>query len=134
VRRDVYLLTVERHSNVRCFLRRDRKCDHNPSPLGKSCGRYLLLHAGRKEFADRAGQLSGRAKAAERIGFGQQSANQIIREAFGYFGGGQSAVRIEPADAPVQGSEDGARGESRIARHELAGAGACGATTGAFAV
>src|SRR6266850_2552443 len=123
--RDVYLLAVQRHSNVRCFLRCDRKCDHSPSPLGKSRGRYLLLHAGRKEFADRAGQLSGRARAAERIGFGQQSANQIIREAFGDFGGSHSAVGIEPANAPVQGSEDGARGERRITRHELSGAGAC---------
>src|SRR5882762_5098841 len=68
--RDVYLLTVERHSNVRRFLRRDRKRDHVPSPLGKSCGRYMLFHAVRKEFADRAGQLPGRARAAERIGCG----------------------------------------------------------------
>jgi len=85
--RDVYLLTVQRHSNVRCFLRRDRKCDHVASPLGESCGRYLLLHAVRKEFADLAGQLSDRAGAAERIGFGQQSANQILRESFGDFRG-----------------------------------------------
>src|SRR6266850_1413395 len=124
-KRDVYLLTVQRHSNVRCFLRRDRKCDHVPSPLGKSCGGYLLLHAGREEFADRAGQLSDRARAAESIGFGQQSTNQILREAFGDFSGSQSAIRVEPANAPVQGSKDRARGESWIAGHELAGAGAC---------
>src|SRR6266850_4664255 len=123
-KRDVYLLTVQRHSNVRCFLRRDRKCDHVPSPLGKSCGGYLLLHAGREEFADRAGQLSDRARAAESIGFGQQSTSQILREPFGDFSGSQSAIRVEPANAPVQGSKDRARGESWIAGHELAGAGA----------
>src|SRR5882724_8682961 len=92
--RDVYLLTVERHSNVRCFLRRDRKRNHVRSPLGKSCGYYLLLHAVRKEFARRAGRMSDRAMAAKRIGFGQQSANQILREAFGDFGGGHSAIGI----------------------------------------
>src|SRR6267378_1859992 len=123
--RDVYLFAVQRHSNMRCFLRRDRKCNHVPSPLGKSCSRYMLPYAVRKEFADRAGQLSGWVRAAERIGFGQQSANQIIREAFGDFGGSQSALWIEPADAPVQGSEDGSRGERRITGHELSGAGSC---------
>src|SRR6266850_4636177 len=123
--RDVYLLTIQRHSNVRRLLRCDRKCDHASSPLGKSCGCCMLLNAVRKEFADRAWQLSGQARAAEGIGLGHQSASQIIRESFGDFGGCQSTIRIEPADAPVQGSEDGARGEGRIARHELSGAGAC---------
>src|SRR6267142_3816435 len=75
--RDVYLLTVERHSNVRCFLRRDRKCDHSPSPLGKSCRCYLLFHAVRKEFWDWAGQLSGRAGEAERIGFGDRKSTRL---------------------------------------------------------
>jgi hypothetical protein len=119
---NVNLFAIERHAKVRSFLGFGRKRNQNKSPLGKSSGGRMQIRAARQELADGAPHFCGGRRASERIGFGEQPANQIVGEAFGDFGGGQSAVGMKPADAPVEGSEDGARGESVIARHEFTGA------------
>ena len=86
----------------------------------------MQIRAVQRKLADRSSYFCGWRMAQERIRFGEQTANQIVGEAFGDFGGGKSAVWMEPADAPVEGSEDGARGESGIAGDEFSGAGASG--------
>jgi hypothetical protein len=75
---------------------------------------------------ERAPYLFGGRGARERIRFGEQSANQIVGEAFGDFCGGEGASGTEPADAPVEGAQNGSGGESGIAGHEFSSAGSGG--------
>src|SRR6267143_6075759 len=65
--RDVYLLAVQRHSNVRCFLRRGRKCDHVPSPLkNRAAATYCFPPCGRNLRTGRGNSLAepGRRRAS----------------------------------------------------------------------
>lgn len=86
----------------------------------------MQIRGMQQEFTCRASCFCRERTARKRIRFGEQAANQIVGETFGDFGGGESAFGMKPADAPVEGPEDGARGESGIAGHEFPGAGTCG--------
>src|SRR4029077_13196384 len=86
----------------------------------------MQIRGVRQKIAGRSSYFCGERTARERIRFDEQPANQIVGEALGDFGGGESAGWMKPADAPIEGSEDGASGESRIAGYEFSGAGSGG--------
>src|ERR1700758_750767 len=86
---------------------------------GKSSRRQTPFGFPRSIFADAIAWIRGRTSAQGSPRPSQQSSNQVVCKSIGNLRRGESAFGIEPTRAPVEGTQQRARGKRGITRNKF---------------